>query len=356
MGATDEAADRRGRGDEGRRQRDARPQQPQSKAGRATVRCEYPKCGHEAEPAEAKRSFKVCHNCACAYCSRECRQRHWERHRKACLQSRASELCHRILEAIKADGELRLAASRLARRGFLERGRGCVKYYFHSPQLAEQFAAAAAAATGAGGGDYPEAAYVEWSRLEPHELGDELHSGLVRVCKSYNADTRLVVLVAVHVVAEAPSSGGCVKWERRIVFRYAKTKLSPQLLRADGRQPAADAQPPATLVLTSLPGLLPTCRKQREVTFTHIQRQLRQRGVSLRKQFPDVYRRLCDYVEGDAFTPTTVYPVDAASAKTFMCVIMPDGEPRHVDLSPTGDNSRPRAVHLRRSATADQST
>lgn len=313
---------------------------------RLVVQCKYPKCGKFAEPAEAKRTFKVCHNCDFIYCSRECRQDHWEKHRKACLQSRISDLCHRVLNTVKSDPNLLLVASRVARRGFLEHGRGCVKYYFHSPQIGEQFVS--------GNPRYPEAAYVKWTDLETNEMGNELHSAIVRICKSYNPDTRLVILVAVHVVSEVPTTGS-VKWERQIICRYSKTKLSSDLISRNPSLCAVNkaADYPATLILTSLPGVERT-QKEREVNFTNIQRQLRQRGVSLRKQFPEVYKKLCDYVEGSSFTPTTIYPVDAASGKTFMCVIMPDAEPEKLDLIPK-ENSQVQTVDVSQSTASSSS-
>lgn len=305
------------------------------------VQCRYPKCGKTAEPAEAKRSFKVCHNCDYVYCSRECRREHWEKHRKVCLHSRVGELCRRVLSTIKQNEDILLHASTIARRGFLTHGRGCVKFYFHSPQLAEQFA------NGAIG--HPEAVYIKWTNLLPTEMGNDLYAELLRICKSYNPDTRLVIFVAIHVVSEVPTRGA-VKWERQIISRCAKTKLSPALTT---RNPSLcnlnkETEHPETLILTSLPGSQGT-QKDRQVSFTNIQRHLRQRGVSLRKQFPDVYRKLCSYVEGpENFTPITIYPVDSASGKNFMCVIMPDAEPEKLNLVPK-ENSIVQTIDVSKS-------
>lgn len=174
-------------------------------------------------------------------------------------------------------------------------------------------------------------------------MGNELYAELLRICKSYNPDTRLVIFVAVHVVSEVPTRG-TVKWERQIISRCAKTKLSPALTirnpslcnlpAASGSKEAIATGHPETLILTSLPGSQGT-QKDRQVSFTNIQRHLRQRGVSLRKQFPDVYKKLCTYVEGtENFTPVTIYPIDQASGKSFMCVIMPDAEPEKLNLLP----------------------
>lgn len=312
------------------------------------VQCRYPKCGKTAEPSEAKRTYKVCHNCDYVYCSRECRREHWEKHRKLCLHSRVGELCRRVLNTIKQNETILFNASTVARRGFLAHGRGCVKFYFHSPQLAEQFAT--------GNMTQPEATFVKWTDLLPSEMGNELYAELLRICKSYNPDTRLVIFVAIHVVSEVPSSSSTVKWERQIISRYTKTKLSPDLMI---RNPSLcninkESEHPETLILTSLPGVQGT-QKNRQVNFTNIQRQLRQRGVSLRKQFPEVYKRLCDYVEGvDNFTPTTIYPTDVASGKSFMCVIMPEAEPEKLDLI-VKENKGARTVDIAETKTSSSS-
>ncbi|XP_065221838.1 uncharacterized protein LOC135846580 isoform X2 [Planococcus citri] len=319
----------------------ADPVKPMSTAQsnlKLVVQCRYPKCGKTAEPAEAKRSFKVCHNCDYVYCSRECRREHWEKHRKVCLHSRVGELCRRVLSTIKQNEDILLNASTVARRGFLTHGRGCVKFYFHSPQLAEQFA------NGAAG--HPDPVYIKWTNLLPTEMGNDLYAELLRICKSYNPDTRLVIFVAIHVVSEVPTRGA-VKWERQIISRCAKTKLSPALTT---RNPSLcnlskESEYPETLILTSLPGSQGT-QKDRQVSFTNIQRHLRQRGVSLRKQFPEVYKKLCNYVEGtDNFTPITIYPVDSASGKNFMCVIMPDAEPEKLNLIPK-DNFNVKTIDV----------
>ncbi|KAB0801609.1 hypothetical protein PPYR_03795, partial [Photinus pyralis] len=56
------------------------------------------------------------------------------------------------------------------------------------------------------------------------------------------------------------------------------------------------------------------------------------RGVSLRKQYPEIYQQLCMYVEGKCtkFTPVTVHPKDDITGKSFMCIIMLDSDPEGV--------------------------
>lgn len=326
------------------------------------VRCRNNKCGNSTTLAEARRTYKSCHNCTCLYCSRECRRAHWQRHRRTCLHSRAGSLCRQVLSSAKEDPAALKHISALARRGYAAHGRGAVKCFFSSPEAAERF-------VGNGFADLGEPTYVRWSDLLPGEMGAELYSELMRLCKTYNPETRLVLYVAVCVVSEVPTSGA-VRWERQLVSRCAKIRLdgaakqhassssaSPQARRKLSQQQAPaspcnitrEMDSPETLVLTSLPGNngQNTPRKAREISFTNIQRQLRLRGVSLRRHFPQVYRKLCSYVDGsvDKFAPVTIYPRDQASGKSFMCIIMLDAEPERLQLLPT-DSSRVRTVDI----------
>ncbi|XP_024942683.1 uncharacterized protein LOC107269608 isoform X4 [Cephus cinctus] len=320
------------------------------------IRCRNNKCTNSATAAEAKKIYKSCHNCTCLYCSRECRRAHWQRHRRTCLYSRAGALCREVLSSAKEDQGTLGHVSALARRGYASHGRGAVKCFFSSPEAAEKFIEN-------GFVDLGEPTYVRWSDLLPSEMGAELFAEVMKLCKSYNPDTRLVLYVAVCVVSEVPTSGA-VKWERQLVSRCAKLRLdavSRQTgatvnVNVPSRQTASspcnitrEMDSPETLVLTSFPGSngQNTPQRAREISFTNIQRQLRLRGVSLRRHFPQVYKKLCSYVDGsvDKFAPVTIYPRDQASGKSFMCIIMLDAEPERLQLLPT-DSSRVRTVDI----------
>lgn len=332
--------------------------QPQPQFTEAVVKCRYSKCGKTATVLEAKRTFKTCHNCSHVYCSRECRRAHWERHRRTCLHSRVGALCRQVLATAKEDANTLHHLSLLARRGYLTHGRGAVKAFFSSPELAEKFVSR-------GFNELGEPAYVRWSDLLPTEMGADLYAELMKLCKSYNPDTRFVLYVAVCVVSEVPTTGA-VKWERQLVSRCCKIRLDKSLVppKVEKNNPpplpprrsssecvniTREMENPETLILTSLPGIADQIPEQRvrEISFTNIQRELRQRGVSLRRQFPDIYKKLCSYVEGttERFTPVTIYPRDAVSGKSFMCIIMPDSEPEKLQLVPK-DSTRVQTIDI----------
>lgn len=281
------------------------------------VKCRNTKCSIQASYEHARNNFKNCHNCNYSYCSRECRRAHWEKHRKTCLHSRASTLCRQVLAKAKDNAETLKYISTVARRGYLSLGPGVVKCFFPSPEAAERFIAN-------GLSHLLEPTYIRWSDLLPSEMGPELFSELVKICKSYNPDSRLVLYVAVCVVSEVPTTG-TIKWERQLVSRCAKLRLSRHLDESPSINKTLPLDQPETLVLTTLPGSKGqlSVLKSREASFGIIQKQLKQRGVSLKRNFPDVYQHLTEYVEGstDQFTPITLYPVDSTSGKSFVCVI-----------------------------------
>ncbi|XP_053596458.1 uncharacterized protein LOC103577059 isoform X3 [Microplitis demolitor] len=366
------------------------------------VKCRHNKCNNTTTLVEARRVYKSCHYCMYLYCSRECRRAHWQRHRKTCLHSRVGAICRQVLSSAKDDLATLKHISLLARHGYTAHGRGAVKFFFKSPELADKFIAN-------GFKDLGEPTYVRSSDLLLSEMGTELYAEVMRLCKSYNPETRLVLYVAVCVVNEVPSTDvGGVRWERQLISRCGKIRLDAkphhhhhhhhhhqqqqqhhhhhqqqqqQQHRHQQQQqqqqhqqhqqqrqenvvkeslsssPACnitrEMESPETLVLTSLPQSNnkgekeSTPKKIREIGFGNIQRQLRLRGVSLRRHFPQVYKKLCSYVDGsvDKFAPVTIYPIDQASGKSFMCIIMLDAEPERLRLLPT-DSSRVKTIDI----------
>lgn len=307
--------------------------QTENSADETFVKCKFPKCPSRAPLADAKRHYKSCHNCTTMYCSKECRRAHWEKHRKVCLHSRASALCRQIISAAKEDASSLHQISTIAHKGYLAQGRGVVKVFFTSPEAAEKF-------TTHGYQYLSEPEYVKWISLQPNEMGVELYTEVVKLCKSYNPETRVILFVAVCIISEVPTKGA-VKWERQMVSRCAKLRLSKTVTaaiqeqnrkrhRRDSKGTPEDRE---TLILTSKltnagERNAATAHKFREICFRNIVYELESRGVVLKKHFPEVYSRLAAYVDGtsDRFIPMTIYPRDVTSGKSFVCIIMPDSE------------------------------
>lgn len=287
------------------------------------LRCRYSRCGKVASTTSSEgMAFKNCHNCSYTYCSRACRRAHWEKHRKTCLFSRVGTLCRQVLSAAKEQKDTLLHLSIIARRGYLAHGRGAVKCFFHCPEAAELFLSRGLEALG-------EPTYICWPDLLPSEMGPQMYSELVKMCKSYIPESKIILYVSVCVISEAPAAGA-VKWERQLVSRCAKMRLSKDI-----NIPEKETDNPETLILTCPPikGEDYLVLRSREISFINIQKHLRQRGISLRRHYPDIYKQLCAYAENnrEKFTPVTVYPRDNVTGKSFMCIIMPDAEPESVE-------------------------
>lgn len=335
------------------------------------IKCRNPKCEASATLADAKRNYKNCHNCSQVYCSRDCRRAHWEKHRKACLHSRVSVLCRQVLSACKDDADTLLHLSVLARRGFISQGRGVVRILFRSPENAEHFMKLGFQRIG-------EVSYVRWPELMPQEMGPELYSELLRLSTEYKPESKMLIYVAICVVSEAPSNAtSSVKWERQLVSRCAKLKLSKSIpidLIGNGNNvnantahtnrisnltttaaAAADDDLLATsssaiesnkvytdvLILTfTFDEKSMNTQKNRELILLNMQCALKKRGVSLRKHYPEIYQRLHSFVEGttDRFMPVTLHPRDAATGQPFICIMMPNlGQSERIKL-PESEN------------------
>ncbi|XP_076260089.1 apical junction component 1 homolog [Rhynchophorus ferrugineus] len=296
----------------------------------ALLRCRYSRCGKTtlATSKEAE-NFKNCHNCSYTYCSRACRRSHWERHRKTCLFSRMGTLCRQVIASTKEKKDVLKELSVVAKRGYISHGLGAVKCFYPNPEAAERFLSEGLCSLG-------ELTFVRWQDLLPSEMGPQLYEELVNMCKNYNPETKFVLYVSICVVSETPASGA-VKWERQLVSRCAKIRLSKDLNFAGPEREVQDT--PETLILTCAPIRLPTketTMRARVIAVDNLQGQLRARGVSLKRQYPEIYKQLDIYCEDISVKveAQTIYPRNASTNKSFMCIIMLESDSetlRHVE-------------------------
>nr|XP_005887137.1 PREDICTED: LOW QUALITY PROTEIN: uncharacterized protein C9orf172 homolog [Bos mutus] len=235
--------------------------------------------------------FKSCHSCYTYYCSRLCRREDWDAHKARCVYGRVGSVCRHVLQFCRDSGPVHRAFSRIARVGFLSRGRGVLFLGFPSPGSADNFLRFG----------------LEGLLLSPTYLSLRELATHAAPLGSY--------------ARELAAAGR--------LYEPAECFLPP----ARGREPDME-----TLILTPPPGTAgldqdgEAGRRAREVAFIHIQRELRLRGVFLRHEFPRVYEQLCEFVEANRrFTPTTIYPTDRRTGRPFMCMIMAASEPRALD-------------------------
>lgn len=286
------------------------------------VKCSHDQCTNSAELRDARKTFKTCHNCYTYYCSRECRKDHWMRHRRVCMYGRIRSMCKQAIQCSRDNPNVLLYLSKLAQTGYITQGRGFVKMVFRNTDLAIRFLRQGWSQLEDG------PIYVNWRDLIPQEMGDEVYRAVVDLCQRYEPDTKLVLLVAIFITREVPIQS-VPHWEREVIAKCAKIPLSKLAIsnKLDGHGIINDD--PNTLIITGPQQIkgadVAAAKKTREVCLANIEEQLRERGVSLRHQFPDIYGRLCSYVDNDdPFPPLTIYPKDGRTGHTFMCVIMPN--------------------------------
>uniref|UniRef100_A0A672YVZ1 Un-named hu7912 n=1 Tax=Sphaeramia orbicularis TaxID=375764 RepID=A0A672YVZ1_9TELE len=291
--------------------------------------CANKKCNRMETMFNACLYFKSCHSCYTFYCSRNCRRDDWETHKETCLYGRVSSVCRHTLKFCRENSEIHKAFSRVAKAGYLSRGRGVLFLGFANPETADNFLQVGL-----------ESLLMSPTYLSLREL-DGFKDNLGEYCKElqhagneYDPNECFLLNVSIAVGELVPNRPS-PRVQTPTVRKYAKVSLassSPdkKVLKKDNEM--------ETLILTPPPGTPDIDkegeegRKAREVCFVNIQRELRTRGVFLRHEYPNIYNQLCEFVESNKrFTPTTIYPIDKRTGKQFMCMIMAASEPRTLD-------------------------
>lgn len=359
--ATDAAAP--GLGRQLRRLLDSRPRSPPASAGSTAedptgagtttadaspepsadeddlMTCSNARCRRTETMFNACLYFKSCHSCYTFYCSRLCRREDWDAHKARCVYGRVGSVCRHVLQFCRDSSPVHRAFSRIARVGFLSRGRGVLFLGFPSPGSADNFLRFGLE------GLLLSPTYLSLRELAAHAapLGSYARE-LAAAGRLYEPAECFLLSVSVAVgpgPAAAPATSArptpAPRSPAPTVRKFAKVALAagsparPNPVR--GCEPDME-----TLILTPPPGTAgldqegEAGRRAREVAFIHIQRELRLRGVFLRHEFPRVYEQLCAFVEDNRrFTPTTIYPTDRRTGRPFMCMIMAASEPRTLD-------------------------
>ncbi|NXI22164.1 AJM1 protein, partial [Sterrhoptilus dennistouni] len=291
--------------------------------------CSNAKCRRTETMFNACLYFKSCHSCYTYYCSRHCRREDWDTHKASCVYGRVGSVCRHVLQFCRENAEVHKAFSRIAKVGFLSRGRGVLFLGFPNAGSAENFLQFGLESL------LMSPTYLSLRELDSYSdnLG-EYAQELRETGNSYDPNECFLLNVTVAVTQKVPERPS-PKMQVPTVRKYAKVALASSSPEKKILKKERDME---TLILTPPPGTADIDkegeegRKAREVCFINIQRELRIRGVFLRHEFPAVYEQLCDFVESNKrFTPTTIYPIDKRTGKQFMCMIMAASEPRTLD-------------------------
>uniref|UniRef100_A0A3P8T7B9 Apical junction component 1 homolog n=1 Tax=Amphiprion percula TaxID=161767 RepID=A0A3P8T7B9_AMPPE len=294
-----------------------------------TMMCSNNKCRRTETLFNACLYFKSCHSCYTYYCSRNCRREDWDIHKESCLYGRIGSTCRHIIKHCRETVEVHKAFSRIAKVGYLSRGRGVLFLGFPNPASSTNFLQYGL------DGLHMSPTYLSLRELESFKdnLG-EYCKDLQEAGKEYDPNECFILNVSIAVGEQLPD-GPSPRNQAPTVRKYAKVALASFSPERKVHKKESDME---TLILTPPPGTADIDkegeegRKAREICFINIQRELRIRGVFLRHEYPQVYQQLCEFVESNRrFTPTTIYPIDKRTGKQFMCMIMAASEPRTLD-------------------------
>ncbi|CAG0889045.1 unnamed protein product [Cyprideis torosa] len=336
------------------------------KGSNLVIQCRNTKCENSTSFEDAQRDFKACHNCHTYYCSRECRRAHREKHRKVCLQLKVSALCNELTSQLRERSDAHLLLSKAARQGFLSRGRGCVKVFFQNSDELEAVVSEKVTRTDNTISALPviavssllRPAYTAVKELLPEEIGSENFKNLMELCQNYNADKYFILYLAVCIARTGED-------RMTLATKYVKMKLSP-LLSPQVQGKSSKCEPPnatasplqstsvnplqlrheaiitrdveeqETMIFVSTAAENSKDEETRLRCLNTIRDHLLVRGVEIKTEFPNVYRRLQAYVEkNESFGHVIFYPKDCRTGRVIMCIIMLDVDPRRYQRLPT---------------------
>ncbi|XP_028318205.1 apical junction component 1 homolog [Gouania willdenowi] len=294
-----------------------------------TMMCSNNKCRRTETLFNACLYFKSCHSCYTYYCSRNCRREDWDIHKESCLYGRIGSTCRHVIKYCRETSDVHKAFSRIAKVGYLSRGRGVLFLGFPNPASSSNFLMYGLDSL------LMSPTYLSLRELESFKdnLGEHCKE-LNEAGKEYDPNECFILNVSIAVGDQLPD-GPSPRNQTPTVRKYAKVALASFSPEKKVHKKEDDME---TLILTPPPGTADIDkegeegRKAREICFINIQRELRIRGIFLRYEYPQVYMQLCDFVENNRrFTPTTIYPIDKRTGKQFMCMIMAASEPRTLD-------------------------
>ncbi|KAF4073145.1 hypothetical protein AMELA_G00255450 [Ameiurus melas] len=294
-----------------------------------TMMCSNNKCRRTETMFNACLYFKSCHSCYTYYCSRNCRREDWAIHKESCLYGRIGSICRHIIKYCRETAEVHKAFSRIAKVGYLSRGRGVLFLSFSNPGSSTNFLQYGLESL------LMSPTYLSTRELDSYmdNLGDYCKE-LQEAGKEYDPNECFLLNVSIAVGEQMPERSP-PRVKAPTVRKYAKVALASYSPERNVHEKEHELE---TLILTPPPGTADIDkegedgRKAREICFINIQRELRIRGVFLRHEYPHVYQKLCEFVESNRrFTPTSIYPIDKRTGKQFMCMIMAASEPRTLD-------------------------
>ncbi|VDM16886.1 unnamed protein product [Hydatigera taeniaeformis] len=297
------------------------------KDGMLYVHCNNPSCPRMGPTrVDRARSWRTCTNCFTAYCSSKCREQAFPIHNMVCNFGRIRLVCGRILHRLAPSQQVSLTA--LAKAGATRLGRGGILITFASVQDAEFFLTRSTelslrqprqpSESVSADRPSPSGLIAPPIYLTVEEL-NKLDSKLATPCKLYKPSVSYVLIVIICAYdLEVTKNGRAVHLYKQCIilpFPGSAAKVAPPVSQAKSPCPK-----PPTISWTRRQ----TSKEEREAYSKHLQRTLRERGVSLRHSEPEVYKQLSKFVEtGETFEPVEFDFNDYYSNQVITCRIAP---------------------------------
>ena len=287
-----------------------------------TIKCSNPRCEQEEVLfAGEKTTYTSCPACFTYYCTRGCRRIHWSEHKKICFFGRINSYIRSFIYLCHKKEGLKFQLSTAAREGFKRKGRGCVLVTFASPQSARKFMT-----TGCTFFPSPPT-YSSLQDLQAEGVVSKHRVALTQNIKDYQPDEEFVLNLAIIAgKMENLPANPVPRRKVNTVLQVIKIPLSSKL-KETIPSPAPSDPKTETKVF-----YLPKCARHEFVSENearrhycrNISKNLKQYGIRLKNDYPDVYEKLCLYVDQNIRfkEPLTVY--GNQGKKIVMCKIMPE--------------------------------
>ena len=286
-----------------------------------TVKCSNPRCEKEEVlfPGE-KTTYTSCPACFTYYCTRNCRRIHWSEHKKVCFFGRINSYIRSFIYLCHKKEALKFQLSKAAKEGFKKKGRGCVLVTFASAQSARKFMT-----TGCSFFPSPPT-YSSLQDLQAEGVVSKHRVALTQNIRDYDPEEEFVLNLAI-IAGKMENLPANPVPRRKVttVLQVIKIPLST-MLKEDAPSPPSNPNTETKLFY------LPKCARHEFVNENearrhycrNISKNLKQYGIRLKNDYPDVYEKLCLYVDQNIRfkEPLTVY--GNQGKKIVMCKIMPE--------------------------------
>ncbi|KAJ7383459.1 hypothetical protein OS493_027620 [Desmophyllum pertusum] len=287
-----------------------------------TIKCSNPRCEQEEVLfAGEKTTYTSCPACFTYYCTRVCRRIHWSEHKKICFFGRINSYIRSFIYLCHRKEALKFQLSKAAKEGFKKKGRGCILVTFVSAQSARKFMT-----TGCSFFPSPPT-YSSLMDLQAEGVVSKHRVALTQHIKDYEPEEEFVLNLA--IIAGKMENLPAIPVPRRkvnTVLQVIKIPLSSTVKETVSSPPPSDPNTETKVFY------LPKCARHEFVSENearrhycrNISKNLKQYGIRLKNDYPDVYEKLCLYVDQNIRfkEPLTVY--GNQGKKIVMCKIMPE--------------------------------